>query len=155
VGAKVDHVRSPDTESDEKLVASNEDTTDGTRSGFSLVHGNDDGQSTDTHTVNETTSGELAPGAGGRDLDHDTDGGPESEERDTELATNDIGKSTSDEGTDSGTTTEKGGDSTLTVGTEVVGTIGVLLTETTEEVRHLPVTLRGVSNKLQGALLDN
>jgi hypothetical protein len=149
VGSEVDHVRGPDTEGDEKLVAGNEDTTNDTGGGLSLVHRDDDGQGTDTDTVNEATGSELAPGAGGGDFDNDTDGSPESEERDTELATDDICESTGDKRTDSGTTTEKGSDGTLAVSAEVVGTIGVLLTETLKEVRHLPVTLRDVSIQLQ------
>lgn len=152
MSAEVDHVRGPDTESNEELVASNKDTTDGARSGLSLVHGDDDGKSTNTDTIDETTGSELAPRGAGRDLDDDTDGSPEGEEGDTELASDDIGESTSDQGTDGGTTTEKSSDGTLAVGAEVVGTVGVLLTETSEVVGHLEVTLKGVSKQLSEAL---
>lgn len=140
VGAVVDHVRGPDTEGDKELVAGDENTTDDTRSGLSLVHGDDNGKSTNADTVDETASGELAPGSAGRDLDDDTDGGPEGKERDGVLAANDIGKSTSDKRTNSGTTTEEGSDCALAVGAEDVGTIALELTEALKVVGHLEVT---------------
>lgn len=148
VGREVDNLGEPDTESDEELVGGDNDTADDGGTGLGLVHGNDDGEGTDTDAVNEAADGELVPLGGGRDLDDDTNAGEEGKERDGHATAESVGELAGSESTDETADTQETDNGTLASGAEDVGAI-LGLTEALHEVFHQEETgnLTTVRNK--------
>lgn len=134
------HGTGPDTEGDEKLVRGDENTTDGLWCGLSLVHGNDDGKSANTDTLDETADGELSPVAGGGDFDQGTDHAEKGRGRDGVTTTNQVGQLTGDQGADERTSAEVGSDGTLADGGEAASARGIGLTETVTVIGHVEET---------------
>jgi len=148
VGAVVDHVSGPDTEGDEELVASNDDTADDSGSALRLVHGDSDTESTNTHTGDETANGELSPVGSRGDFDDHANGTEEGGGGDRHSASKSVGELSNSEGADEGTGAEHRDDGTLAgdiepVGNTVVANLGGVVgefTKTTLVVGHLEVT---------------
>lgn len=136
LGTVVDHLSRPDTEGDEQLVRSNEDTTDDPWSRLRLVHWHDDGEGANTNTVNTTTNGELGPRVLRGDLDNCTNHGEESGDGDGETTTDDISHLSGNKGSDKGTSAEQRSNGTLPDSSEVVLASGVQLAEATSVVFH-------------------
>lgn len=140
VSAIVDHLSSPDTESDEELVARDENTTENGGRRLRLVHGDDDGQGTDTNTGDKTADSELGPFRGGSDLDDCSDAGEKGGRRDGDTATERIGNLASDERTQKGTSGEKGDNNTLAVGFKDIAVSVVVVGKPATEVGHIEET---------------
>jgi len=148
VGAVVDHVGGPDTEGDEELVASNDNTTDDSGGALRLVHGDGDTEGTNTHTSDKTANGELSPVGSRRDFDDHADGAEEGRGGDCHSASKSVGELSNSEGADQGTGAEHRDDGTLAGDVEPVGNTvaadfgGVVceFTETTLVIGHLEVT---------------
>lgn len=134
--APVDHLSSPDTQGDEKLVGGDEHTTDDGGTALRLVHGNDDRQRANAETSDETTDGKLNPVVRRRDLDDGADEGEQSRTRDDRTAAEGIGQLSGDQGTKQAPDTEKTDDGTLAGGTEGVRAVRLQLTESTSIVVH-------------------
>lgn len=139
VGTVVDHVGSPDTEGNEELVASNDDTADDGGGALRLVHGDSDTERTDTDTSDETADSELSPVRGGRDLDDHTDHHAERRDRDGELASKGVRDLRDGERTDERSSAEHRNDSTLASGIERVA-LSVPFTESAGVVLHVEVS---------------
>lgn len=80
VGTVVDDVGDEDTKGDEELEGTHHGTPNLSGSRFTLVHGDDAGQSTNPQTSHQTAHGNLIPLGGGGHLDDDADNvdeGPE------------------------------------------------------------------------------
>ena len=148
MGAVVDHVGGPDTEGDEELVASNDNTTDDSGGALRLVHGDGDTEGTNTHTSDKTANGELSPVGSRRDFDDHADGAEEGRGGDCHSASKSVGELSNSEGADQGTGAEHRDDGTLAGDVEPVGNTvaadfgGVVceFTETTLVIGHLEVT---------------
>ena len=73
VGTVVDDIGDEDTKGDEKLEGTNHGTPNLSGGGFTLVHGDDAGQSTDAQTGDQTAHGNLVPLGSCGYLDDDAD----------------------------------------------------------------------------------
>ena len=136
----VDHLSSPDTESDEELVARDKDTTENGGSRLGLVHGDDDGQGTDTNTSDKTTDRKLGPFRGRGDLNDCSDAGEKGGRRDGDTATKGIGNLASNKRAQKGTSRKQRDDDTLSVGFEDIAVPVVVVAKPATEVWHIEET---------------
>lgn len=138
VGTQVDEVGQEDTEGDEQLVATDHGTTDVTGGTLTLVHGDEQGASTNTQTSGPTTHDHLDPfSGGGGDLDDQADHEDNTPEGDGPLAADLVGDGGSDESTDQGTNRQKTGQETGADVTQVPFALSVLHTIAAEIVGFL------------------
>lgn len=125
VGTPVDHLSAPNTEGDHELVARNDDTSDDGRSRLGLVHGDSDGQRSDTDTSDETTDSMLVPSVLRSDFDDSTDTGPEGGSRDGHATTDGVAKVTGNQSTNQTSNREKTSDCSLSSSAEFVVAVSV------------------------------
>lgn len=138
VGTQVDQVGQEDTEGDEQLVATDHRTTHVTGGTLTLVHGDQQGASTNTQTSGPTTHDHLDPVArGGGDLDNQADHEDDTPDSDGPLTAHLVGDGGSDESTNQGTNGQKTGQQTGADVTQVPFALGILHTIAAEIVGFL------------------
>jgi hypothetical protein len=136
LGTEVDHLRGPDAEGDEELVACDEQATDNGRGGLALVHRDQHGEGANANAVDATTGGELAPLGRGRDLNDGANAAEESGDGDGESAAKRVGNLSGDQATDHAASAKKGGDCALSYCREGVGAVWLKDTEAAGIVFH-------------------
>lgn len=104
LGSQVNAVGKEDTKSDEQLVATDHGTTDLARSTLTLVHGNEQGATTNAKTSHPTAHDHLNPFTGrGRDLNNQADIEDDTPESDRPFTTKLIGYRSGNQSTNQGT----------------------------------------------------
>lgn len=138
LGSQVNAVSQEDAEGDEKLVGTDQGTTDVLGGALSLVHGHNKGATTDTETSNPTTDDHLGPVAvRGRDLDDQADNEDETPHGDRPFTTKLIGNGSTTEGTDECSDRQKTDDQTRADVAESIGAVALEFTIALKVVRHL------------------